>query len=197
MFLLNSRLDLFAAPWLPRDPFSRSYGVNLPSSLTVIHSSTLGYSPRPPVSVYGTGACNLKLRSFSRQHTRAHYPFRRSFMVLSRLSKPELLTPAYTYTLQRPIPSGRGAYVSVSLHRSCSRYRNINRSSIAITLRLTLRSRLTLIRLTLIRKPWSCGGRVSHPPYRYLCLHLLFHNLHPTLRPDFSGGGMLPYHSHP
>ena len=33
----------------------RSYGVNLPSSLAVIHSSTSGYSPHPPVSVYGTG----------------------------------------------------------------------------------------------------------------------------------------------
>ena len=38
-----------------RLPFSRSYGVNMPSSLTVIHSSTLGFSPRLPVSVYGTG----------------------------------------------------------------------------------------------------------------------------------------------
>ena len=32
-------------------PFSRSYGVNLPSSLTAFLSSALGYSPRPPVSV--------------------------------------------------------------------------------------------------------------------------------------------------
>ena len=47
-----------------RDPFSRSYGVNLPSSLTVIHSSTLGYSPRPPVSVYGTGDIYYNLEDF-------------------------------------------------------------------------------------------------------------------------------------
>src|SRR5690606_12717913 len=31
-----------------------SYGVNLPSSLSRVLSSALGYSPRPPVSVYGT-----------------------------------------------------------------------------------------------------------------------------------------------
>ena len=36
-------------------PFSRSYGVILPSSLTRVHSLTLGCSPRLPVSVCGTG----------------------------------------------------------------------------------------------------------------------------------------------
>ena len=46
--------------------FSRSYGCNLPSSLTRVFPRTLGFSPRLPVSVYGTGACRL-VRSFSRQ----------------------------------------------------------------------------------------------------------------------------------
>ena len=50
-------------------------------------------------------------------------------------------------------------------------------SSIGSASRLPLRSRLTLIRLALIRKPWSFGGRVSRPPYRYSYLHLLFHAL--------------------
>ena len=54
-------------------------------------------------------------------------------------------------------------------------------------LRLPLRSRLTLIRLALIRNPWSCGGRVSHPPYRYLFLHLLFRFLQQSSRPTFCG----------
>ena len=36
--------------------FSRSYGVILPSSLTMLLPSALGFSPHPPVSVYGTGA---------------------------------------------------------------------------------------------------------------------------------------------
>ena len=35
MFLLNSCLDLFSAPLSPEDPLSRSYGVSLPSSLTM------------------------------------------------------------------------------------------------------------------------------------------------------------------
>ena len=50
-------------------------------------------------------------------------------------------------------------------------------SSIGSASRLPLRSRLTLIRLALIRKPWSFGGGVSRPPYRYSYLHLLFHAL--------------------
>ena len=60
MFLVNSRLGHFSAPGSLQVPFSRSYGVNLPSSLAVIHSSTLGSSPHPPVSVYGTGCFTLR-----------------------------------------------------------------------------------------------------------------------------------------
>ena len=63
MFLVNSRLGLVTATsqksgrevhFLKRYPFSRSYGANLPSSLTWILSSALGFSPRVRVSVYGT-----------------------------------------------------------------------------------------------------------------------------------------------
>ena len=39
-------------------PFSRSYGAILPSSLTMLLPSALGFSPHPPVSVYGTGFYN-------------------------------------------------------------------------------------------------------------------------------------------
>ena len=59
VFLVNSRLSHFSAPTLRWVPFSRSYGVILPSSLAMIHSSTLGFSPHPPVSVYGTGRHTL------------------------------------------------------------------------------------------------------------------------------------------
>jgi hypothetical protein len=63
VFLVNSRLGRFTAthPSSGREalhrnghPLSRSYGVNLPSSFAKTHSSTLGYSPRLRVSVYGT-----------------------------------------------------------------------------------------------------------------------------------------------
>ena len=55
MFLINSRLGLFTAAisrWLP---FSRSYGVILPSSLTRVLPFVLEFSSRLPVSVCGTG----------------------------------------------------------------------------------------------------------------------------------------------
>ena len=55
MFLLNSCLSLFSAACRSRHPFSRSYGVILPSSLTMLLPPALGFSPHPPVSVYGTG----------------------------------------------------------------------------------------------------------------------------------------------
>ena len=49
-----------------RSSFSLSYGCNLPSSLTRVFPRTLGFSPRLPVSVYGTGGYFLT-RSFSWQ----------------------------------------------------------------------------------------------------------------------------------
>ena len=67
-------------------------------------------------------------------------------------------------------------------------------SAIGLAVRLSLRSRLTLIRLALIRKPQSFGGRVSRPPYRYSYLHLLFHALQRRSSAIFNAHGMLPYH---
>ena len=59
MFLVNSCLNLFTAACRSRHPFSRSYGVILPSSLTIVRSLTLGFSPHLPVSVCGTGTLDL------------------------------------------------------------------------------------------------------------------------------------------
>ena len=73
--MINSRLGLFTAACsgstlfsitLSRHPFSRGYGVILPSSLTGVFPLVLGFSPRLPVSVCGTGALILG-SSFSRQ----------------------------------------------------------------------------------------------------------------------------------
>ena len=54
---------LCASPY-DEDPLSRSYRVNLPSSLTVSHSSASVFSTRPRVSVYGTGAAWISLADF-------------------------------------------------------------------------------------------------------------------------------------
>ena len=97
--------------------------------------------------------------------------------------------------LQRGIPSPRGPYTSAS--RLTLRFLGgtgiFNPFSIAYAFRPRLRSRLTLIRLTLIRNPEAYGGRVSHSSYRYSCLHFLFQKLQQVSRPTFCAAGMLPY----
>ena len=83
VFLLNSCLDLFSAPVLRRDPLSRSYRVNLPSSLTVNLSSALVSSTRPRVSVSGTGGIQIIASEFSWEYGYHLYPIARGRSVLS------------------------------------------------------------------------------------------------------------------
>ena len=70
-------------------------------------------------------------------------------------------------------------------------------SSIGLGFRLILRSRLTLNRLALFRKPWSFGGGASHPPCRYLFLHLPFRTLQSGSRRAFYAerNAPLPIHT--
>ena len=81
----------------------------------------------------------------------------------------------------------QGAAVSLLRHRVARTDSNgiLTVSAIGLAQRLILRTRLTLGRLTLPRKPWSCGGGASHPPYRYLYLHLPFHTLQSASRHAF------------
>ena len=76
-----------------------------------------------------------------------------------------------------------------------SRCRNIRLLSIAYALRPRLRSRLTLGRTTLPRKPWVYGGQESHLPFRYSCLHSLLAALHLRSPSGFAALTMLLYHS--
>ena len=55
MFLLNSCLGLFSAAPSLEHPLFRSYGINLPSSLTTLLPLALEFSSYLPVSVCGTG----------------------------------------------------------------------------------------------------------------------------------------------
>ncbi len=160
----------------------------------MIHSSTLESSSRIPVSVCGTGFYRLELSGFSWKSDYLRYPLARRLAVLSAFSiENGFAYLRYTYSLQRSIPSDRGSVTTPSPHRIYKRYGNIKPLSIDYPLRVRLRPRLTLIRLALIRKPYPFGGRVSLPPYRYLCLHLLFRKLHHGSRHNFAAAGMLPY----
>ena len=62
---------------------------------------------------------------------------------------------------------------SVTSHRST----NINVVPIDYAFRPCLRGRLTLLRLTLSRNPWTFGEGVSHSLYRYSCQHSHFRYL--------------------
>ncbi len=105
-----------------------------------------------------------------------------------RLSAHEVDLPASCLpTAFNVRPSVRGCVTSPSPHRSAPGYRNLDRLSIGCALRLLLRPRLTLIRLALIRNPWSFGEGVSRPLYRYLYLHLLFRDLQNASRHSFCG----------
>ena len=180
VFLVNSCLDRFAAPrLLGEDPFSRSYGVILPSSLTVNLPSALVYSTRPRVSVYGTGAHMVLLSGFSREHDYLRYRSARRLRVLSALGS----EPGFAW-----IPPHLTAFnalfrqcAGVSLLRLHFAHMRSNGmltvSAIGLAFRLILRTRLTPGRLTLPGKPWSYGEGASYPLWRYLYLHLLFHGL--------------------
>jgi hypothetical protein len=187
MFLVNSRLGHFSAPASPRDPLSLSYGVNLPSSLAVIHSSALGYSPHPPVSVYGTGGPSLvALSLFSRVWLPA---------LSARPGARRTFGSRSPYTLQRGIPSPRGSVTPRSRLRPTGRLRNIDRMCIGCALRPPLSSRLTRGRLAWPRKPWVFGGGVSTP---LVVTHAYIFFSGRSRKPRGSPSaptGMLPYHA--
>ena len=122
-------------------PFSRSYGVILPSSLTIVISLTLGFSPRPPVSVSGTGTYIISPRSFSWKFGVTRFRLDRS--------------PYFTITLQHcsithftmylPLcldqnPLIGSCYLSPSLHQSYRWYRNFYLLSIDYAFKPRLRS---------------------------------------------------------
>ena len=113
MFLINSRSHLVSeTPISSRSKsdhqqgrtFSRSYGTNLPSSFTRVLSSALGFSPHPPVSVYGTVTCHLKLRGFSWKHGIGNFGPRRTSSSRLRIVLPDF--PGNTpYTLEPAQPT--------------------------------------------------------------------------------------------
>ena len=151
MFLLNSRLGLFSAALSLEHPFSRSYGVNLPSSLTRVLPLALGFSPHLPVSVCGTGTSILD-RGFSRQCEIGCFALRlpiNTQLILPDLPKRHTLCFGHTY------PAVCSAYPPASplLSNGYWWYRNINRLSITYAFRPRLRSRLTLSGRAFLRKP--------------------------------------------
>ena len=178
MFLVNSRLSLFtAAPACsgskslhrPEHPFFRSYGANWSSSLRRVLPSALECSSRPPVSVYGTDACNLT-RGFSWQcgirqllHPKDPRPFTPQPCVVR-------ICLDYGSHAWAAIQCGSLPDPPASPHRS-NGYKTVQESlclfSIAYALRPRLRVRLTPGGVTWPGNPWTFGGQDSHLSFRY------------------------------
>ncbi len=169
----------------------------MPSSLTVNLSSASVYSTRPPVSVCGTGFPRLWLSGFSRQQASADYRIAPGGAPYFRASPLRTYFTARRKALPFNVLFRQHAPLTLLRLRIAPWEGNgiFTVCPSRVALRLALRSRLTLIRLALIRNPWPSGGGVSRPSCRYLYLHLLFPKLHTGSRPCFSTAGMLPYQS--
>ena len=152
MFLLNSRTGLVIATAKRsgskslhdrRHPFFRSYGVNLPSSLTLVSLAHLRLLASPTCVGFGTDALSSKFRSFSRQCSHSEF----SRVASGYLTPLRLLYHGFAYDTPHRI---RPTYSTVGspglLRRSITqtrRYRNINLLSIDYAFRPRLRIRLT------------------------------------------------------
>jgi hypothetical protein len=167
----------------------------LPSSLTRVLPSILGFSPRLPVSVYGTGTSFLA-RGFSWQcRIRDFGTIFPSPSQLSlhggRICLSTGLDCLDAHIHQRALPTFLRPPVAQTERRW---YRNINLLSIAYAFRPRLRSRLTLSGRAFLRKPWAFDGEDSHFSFRYSYRHSHFKALHESFRSRFSALRTLPYH---
>ena len=190
MFLLNSCLGLFSAARPPWRPFSRSYGTILPSSLTMLLPSALGFSPHPPVSVYGTGIYGA-IAAFLGGPSMC---FATSFSLLITQSAPTcglsympppVLVPVFPFPAHTSLPRPRS-----SVH---IRYRNLYLLSIGYASLPRLRPRLPQGRSALPWNPWIFGRKDSHLP---LATHSGILPSYPSTAPSGTASPvlrMLPY----
>ena len=130
------------------------------------------------------GHLKNSLRGFSRQHAWDQFVAKRPPHHLSELTTPRVFLGDPPTGLgrdnQRPADLVLLRYPIVSLS-PLGWYGNVRPLSITYAFRPRLRVRLTLSGLTLLRKPWVFGGRVSRPSSRYLCRHDHFRFVHRLL----------------
>ena len=120
-------------------------------------------------------------------------------MVTCAVSSPEgspyCRLSACAYDLQRAIPSARGSVTSRSREAQQGGRRNLDRLVIRLPLRAPLSPRLTLIRLTLFRKPGVFGVNISIfiiVTYAYIFFSRRSSKPHGS---PSTLTGMLPYHA--
>ena len=160
MFLLNSCLSHFSAA-IPRwRPFSRSYGAVLPSSLTTLLPPALGFSPHPPVSVYGTGTYGAIAAFLGSMDSGA------SLLIFRSPSHFDVMPPVFpegTVFVLGPVFPFPGRPILLRPHSSVHmQYRNLHLLSIGYDSRPRLRPRLTQGRSASPWNPWIFGQEDSH-----------------------------------
>ena len=145
VFLLNSCLDLFSAPHLREDPLSRSYGVSLPSSLTMNLSTPQYVLPvylcrfavRVPrglsLADFLGSLITLTISVSRRGHRTFRFGSRGGFACPCRR----------LHRSTRISVSARRFHCSVSTIAPQGSTGMLTRSAIAIAIRLRLRTRLT------------------------------------------------------
>ena len=162
MFVVNSRLGFSSAAGSSsnreglhqlRPSFSRSYGCILPSSLTRVFPRTLGYSPRLPVSVL-VRATSFSLEAFLGSVIHGNLTPRRK-VYLSALSRygrdlPPPQPAAFDWLIQQPAPTFSCVTPLLKQNLRVQEYLPVVHR---LCLLPRLRSRLTLSRRALLRKP--------------------------------------------
>jgi hypothetical protein len=137
----------------------------LPSSLTRVISITLVFSTCPPVSVLVRARASF-LEAFLGGMASGTRRLCASWHRTSGYAAPHLTRATPTC-----LPQDDHRLGSLSLPRPpigqmvATWYRNINLFAIDYAFRPRLRTRLTLSRRTLLRKPWAIGGGDSHPSF--------------------------------
>ena len=161
MFLINSRLGRFTATpegsgraaLHPRwHSFSRSCGVIMPSSLTMVLPIASVYSTRPPVSVLVRARAAL-LRGFSREHGITDFTHSLRLASRGRASADFHAEAPYLLSRGRPEPRSAALLRHPIVQTLRSRYRNIRLLCIGYACLPRLSSRLTLGGLALPRNP--------------------------------------------
>lgn len=150
--MLNSQQSPFTATGSRRHPFSRTYGVSLPSSLTKVPSFALVSSTRLPVSVCGTSARTSSLSGFSWQsgpHTSGHKDPPSRLQLRGRICLP----PSSPTTLSTPMSSTGLCSLSASPLRSIQAVQESSPVVHHLRLAASTKARLTRRGLTLRRKP--------------------------------------------
>ena len=173
----------------------------MPSSYPRAHSRAFGYSPRPPVSVYGTGTLKARYEVFLGGMDSVSYlsseDLRPSpFSVLAAL-RICLQDPPTTFDQHNHPPADLSFRVTPSLKRFPGGTGILTCFPFDYASRPRLRSRLTLGGRTFPRNPWAFGVADSHRHYRYLCRQSLFLRIHQSSRSSFISVRTLPYHPLP